>query len=127
MSCSNKVEFYPGECSVDICIGCTEFMCDGMSKNNTINDGNCICFPIICGIGIVFDIITCVPYSFYTSYKKCKPYCCKGVNKVAIAVIKQPKIQDLGLPSYQFAIRDVNDTYNQNIVHIIIDSPPSYY
>lgn len=87
----NNMKYYPCECSINNYISCSEFVFDGVSKSGLINDRNCFCCPILCGIAVVFDIFTCIPFSVYTSYKKCKNCNCKK-NKITIITIDtQPK------------------------------------
>jgi len=127
MSGNKESKFSPFKCSIDNIIGCNKYICNGHSNGNIINDSNCICFPLFCSVGIIFDVVTCIPFSFYKSYKKLESCSSKRANKVSIAIIQQPTIKIDALPSYQFAISNVNDIYTQNTVQVIIDSPPSYY
>ena len=80
---NNKMKYYPFECSVNTCVSCSEFVCDGVSNSGLINDKNCMCCPLLCGIFMVFDIFTCIPFSVYSSYKKCTNCNCKK-NKITI-------------------------------------------
>jgi hypothetical protein len=132
MSNFHEDSCYPGKFSVTNYKNCKDFVCDNV-QSGIVNDHNCICFPIICSIGIVFDIITCTPLTVYSSYKKCKKCtkCGDHKNKVSVSIIKQPRLND-SLPSYEFAINNMNTrnnicTNNYNTNQIIVDCPPSYY
>lgn len=122
MNQRNKLHYYPCECSIINYKDCKDFVCDDI-PSETINDRNCICFPIICSIGIVFDIITCIPFSVYSSHQKCKK-CYSPKNNISVAIITQPSVKD-SLPSYEFVINNQNIN-NHNTVQIIVDLPPSY-
>ncbi len=122
----NKLHYYPCECSIINYEDYKNFVCNDESSE-TINDRNCICFPIICSIGIIFDIVTCIPFSFYSSYQKCKKCtkCYVQKNKVSVAIIKHHSLND-SLPSYEFTINNTNEI-NNTITQIVLDRPPSYY
>ncbi len=128
-------KYFCWECSE--CSECSECINSKWPKvdpqlNDLINDGNCICIPLICSTTVALDLLTCIPVTCRYCYRKINNNCsCKKksmVNVIKIDTKNDFIDKETGLPSYQYV-----QTYIQSENTLIIQSqsqlplPPAYF